>query len=440
MAKLTKNELVLAVVGSGHVGLPMAVSFAKAGCRVYAVDTDRTLVDQVNSGSDPIGEPGLQEEIARNISSGRLKATADLRQISEESDVFIISVPTPTRGRQPDLTFLIKAIEETSVGLKRGKTVVIVSSVPPGTVNGPVRSLLEQRSGLKAEEDFYLAYVPERITPGNALRDILENPRLVGGVGPSSAEHACQLFQKICKKVTVTSVERAEVSKLAENTFRDVNIAFANELALLCETLGVDVMEIIELANTHPRVKIHKPGGGVGGPCLPKDPWLLIHSYDRARIIPTARIVNDGMPEHIVSLVERALKSVGKTVSGSATSVIGTAYKGGTSDSRLSPSKTVIEGLMKRGSRVIVYDPYSSESFGGHQADSLEECLIGSDCLVVMTDHQQFVGIDLRMCRKVMSKRPVIVDGRRIINSEDAKKLGFVYCGIGCSIDQAQRW
>jgi len=432
------KQATIAIVGSGHVGLPTAVSFANAGCLVCAVDADERIVRGINSGLDPVGEPGLEEEIKRNISLDRLRATTDTLLAAQQSDAIVISVPTPVAERQPDLRYLENVLEKVAPALNGGKTIIIVSTIPPGTMRMMVRPFLEQRSGLVAERDFYLAYVPERIAPGNALKDLLETPRLVGGVGPKSTEVAAELFGKICRRIITATSDTAEASKLVENSFRDVNIAFANELALVCERLGIDVCEVIELANTHPRVSIHKPGGGVGGPCLPKDPWLLLHGgSDRdfqARIIPIARAINDSMPAHVVRLVERALNSVGKEVRGATVSVLGTAYKGGTSDTRLTPSASVIGDLAKLGCKVIAYDPYASEVFAARRANSLEEATSASDCLVVMTDHSEFKHIDLEKCKQTMTDRPAIVDGRRLIDPGNARRLGFAYFAVGYGV------
>jgi UDP-N-acetyl-D-mannosaminuronic acid dehydrogenase len=363
-----------------------------------------------------------------------LKAVEDLRQAQTKCDTFIISVPTPVRGTTPDLSALKEAVKEVANSLREGHIVVIVSSVPPGTINGTVTTILEERSGLKAEQDFALAYCPERIAPSNALSDIAEVPRLVGGVGPSSTERAIQLFRKICKKVVATDVTTAEVSKLAENAFRDVNIAFANELALLCEKIGVDCKQVIAAANTHPRVNILNPGPGVGGPCLPKDPWLLISSDPEisAGVMSASRARNDSMPDHILELSMKAVISVGKIDRVCVFSVMGTAYKAGLNDTRLSPSEPLIRSLIKRGHRVRAYDPYSKEAFGAQPASTLREALNGADCMIMMTDHPENRQIDLSICKDYMADKPAIVDGRRIIDPLRARMLGFAYYGVGC--------
>jgi len=233
-----------------------------------------------------------------------------------------------------------------------------------------VKPLLESKSGLKADKDFFLAYVPERIAPNNTLHEYTKNPRLIGGISINSTKIAVELFRTVCQTVIKTEASTAEIAKLAENTFRDVNIAFANQLALICEHYGVDVTEAIKLANTHPRVNIHKPGPGVGGPCLPKDPYLLTHQYKHMAndMINAARQINDYMPKHVVNLILQATKDRSKEVKESRIAILGTAYKGDIDDSRLSPSEPIIRELRSLGAQVSVYDP---RMINPHKAEEL---------------------------------------------------------------------
>jgi UDP-N-acetyl-D-mannosaminuronic acid dehydrogenase len=311
--------------------------------------------------------------------------------------------------------------------------VVLSSTVPPGTMQTLVKPKLESLSGLKADIDFYLAYVPERIAPGNTLKEFVESPRLVGGVGPNSTKIAAELFRTVCRTVIETDASTAEIAKLAENTFRDINIAYANQLALICEQQGVDVKKVIELANTHPRVNIHTPGPGVGGPCLTKDPYLLLHlsklvDHD---IIKTARKINDYMPKHMVKLTLQALKNTGKDIKGSKIAILGTAYKANVDDPRESPSKPIIQELTKLGAKVKAHDPQCKETFGAERANSLQEALKDSDCIIVVTDHIEFKNLDLQEIKMLMNDNPAIIDGRRRVNPHEAEKLGFIYYGVG---------
>ena len=431
---IQNRSLRLAVLGSGYVGLPTAALFAEAGFHVVAVDIKPEIVKAVNSGVSPINEPGLDEFVSRNVKAGRLRAVSDSAEALTQAKAVIISVQTPIdQNKKPKLSFLMEALEEVGKTMKKGILVVIGSTVPPETMLGKIKPRLESLSGLKADADFYLAYVPERIATGKALKEFVESPRLVGGIGPNSTKIAAELFRTVCKKVIETDAATAEVAKLAENTFRDVNIAFANQLALICEQSRIDVIEAIKLANTHPRVNIHTPGPGVGGPCLPKDPYLLINKTKPTNhdIINAARRINDYMPKHTVKLILEALEKTGKNARTSRIAVLGTAYKGDVDDSRLSPSKPIVHELIRLGAETTVYDPHCNESFEAKKAKSLHDAIKDADCLAIITDHTEIKNLNLQEVKELMNKKPAIIDGKRIINPHKAEKLGFAYYGIG---------
>jgi len=430
-----QRGLRLIVLGSGYVGLPTAALFADAGFHVIAVDIKPEIVKAVNEGINPINEPELDELILHNVQAGRLKATSSLKALTQ-ADAIIVSVQTPIdQNRKPNLSFLMKAVKDIGKALKREMLVVISSTIPPGTIFEKVRPKLEALSNLKAEEDFYLAYVPERITPGKAIKEFIESPRLIGGIGPNSTKIISELFKTVCKKVIETDVTTAEIAKLAENTYRDINIAFANQLALICEQYGADVKKVIEMANTHPRVNIHMPGAGVGGPCLPKDPYLLINKAKlEENIVETARRINDYMPKHIVKMTIQALNNMGKNIRECKITILGTAYKADVDDSRLSPSKPIIQQLLNLGAKVVAYDPYCQETFKAEKAEKLQEAVKGSDCIIIATDHTEFKKINLSKLKTHMKENPIIIDGRRIIEPSKAKNMGFKYYGVGYGI------
>jgi UDP-N-acetyl-D-mannosaminuronic acid dehydrogenase len=430
----TKKRLCLAVLGSGYVGLPTAALFAGAGFCVTAIDVKPAIVESVNQGISPINEPGLQELISKNVKAAKLNATFLSSATLKNKHVIIVAVQTPIdKNKKPNLSFLTSAIETIGENLKKGMLVVICSTMPPGTLQGRVKPLLEAASGMKADIDFYLAYVPERIAPGKALKELVESPRLVGGIGFNSTKMAMKLFGTICKRLIATDATTAEVAKTAENTFRDVNIAFANQLALICEQHGADVAKVVELANTHPRVKIHSPGPGVGGPCLTKDPYLLVHgtNFENANVIKAARETNDYMPHHMVELALKGLKCVGKRIDNSTVVLLGTSYKAEVDDPRLSPSEPIIRKIMELGAETIVYDPYCIETFGAKKANSLLEAVKGADCLILAVDHPEFRNLNLQTLKEFMNVKPIIIDGKRLIDPTKAEKIGFKYFAIG---------
>jgi UDP-N-acetyl-D-mannosaminuronic acid dehydrogenase len=432
--KISKRTLRVAVLGTGYVGLPTAALFANAGFSVTAVDVNVAIVEKVNNGHSPIDEPGLQQLVSGCVKNGKLSAVLFSQSELSQHDCVLISVQTPiNEEKKPDLSYLMNAVEVIGRNLRRGMLVILCSTVPPHTLTGKIKPSLETLSGLDAETDFFLAYVPERIAPGKALKELVENTRLAGGLGAKSAKLAADLFGTICKDIVVTDAVTAEISKLAENTFRTVNIAYANQLALLCEAYCADVTMVVKLANTHPRVNIHFSGPGVGGPCLTKDPYLLVDRVQTqgGNLIDLAGAINDIMPHHVVELVLRGLKSSEKNTAVSSVAVLGTAYKGDVGDSRFSPSEQIIKELLGLGLKVTVFDPFCKETFGAVYAQSAKAAVEGADCLVVVTDHSEFKFLDLGELKKFMGSRPVLVDCRRLFDVAKVEGLGFSYYGVG---------
>lgn len=437
--KIREKRASIAVIGLGHVGLPTAAIFAEAGYSVVGCDVRREVVDAISSLQLSTNERGLDEMLRRVVKVGKLKVLNDTVLATKQADVVLICVQTPlSEVGEPNLEYLKIASRGVAKGLAKEKLVVVVSTVPPGTVKNLVVSILEKESGLECGTDFRLSYSPERILPGNTIEEFVQNVRLVGGFDPESASTTVKLFGSVVKgKILITDIANAELAKLAENTFRYVNIAFANELALMCEKIGADIIEVLNLANTHPRVNIHKPGPGVGGPCLTKDPQLLLHPKGHApfksKLIRCSEEVNKYMAEHTVELVLEALQSTDKNIKKSCIAVLGIAYKGEVSDTTNSPAERIIRRLLRLGAEVRVYDPYTSEDFGAKRAGSVKEAVKGADCVVVVTDHQVFSELPFRELRAIMNRNPIIVDGKRAIDFEKAKQEGFTYYGIGCS-------
>lgn len=431
------REANVAVIGLGRVGLLTATVFADAGFKVKGVDLEKEVVETVSSGKSYIKEPGLNELVEEVVREGRLNATTDAFLTVRKSEVTIICVQTPiTKNKKPNNTYLEKASKDVAKALSKGKLIVVQSTVPPGTTRNLVAKILEEESGLKCGRDFWLVHCPERIAPGKALREFVETTRIVGGYDQDSVEIAVELFKTVTKgEIVTTDCTSAEIAKLSENAFRDVNVAFANELALICEQTGVDVMEVMKLANTHPRVNIHRPGCGVGGPCLPKDPYLLLHSVKeknfRSKVMKPSRELNDYMSRHMVELVLKALKKAEKDVRNSKIAVLGTAYKADVDDATNSPAKRIVHELMNLGAEVVVYDPYCEESFGAEKSKDLTEAIKMADCVVVVTDHKAFKQLKLEKIKSLIKKNSAIVDGRRIIEPEEAKRSGLIYFGIG---------
>jgi len=423
----------LVVVGLGYVGLPTAVVFASKGLRVIGVDIDKQKVKAINEGKCYIHEPGLDALLKCVVSKGLLSATTEGVEAIKESDATIIAVNTPVRNNgSADLFQLMSALKTVRRGLHKGLLVVIESTLPPGTMMNVVKPFLEE-TGLRSGADFYIAHVPERIAPGKAIEELTNVPRIIGGIDPESTRRAYELYSRINRELYLTDATTAEFVKLIENTFRDLNIAYANFLALVAEKLGIDVYEAIRLANTHLRVNIHIPGAGVGGPCLTKDPHLLLSSIGEvlgSELIKIARRINDYMPIHIVNKVMDIIKREGLGLYNIKVVVLGTAYKGDVDDTRESPAGKIIKELINRGMYVVAYDPYAREFFGAEKANSVEDALRDADIVIIATDHSLFRSLNWAKLGELMRNR-VIVDGRRVLEPSKARKLGFKYYGVG---------
>jgi UDP-N-acetyl-D-mannosaminuronic acid dehydrogenase len=437
--KISMKEARIAVLGLGYVGLPTAALFANLGFRVKGIDVNPEIVSQVNNCKLKTKEKGLQELIVTACKRGPFSATTEPFEALDEADVVIICVQTPVSiTGNADLSFLKSACEAVGKSLKRNKLIILQSTVPPKTINSVVVPLLENRSGLKCGMDFWLAYCPERLAPGNGLHDLTENTRLIGAHDKESALLSEALFCIATSgKLLVSDISSTEVSKLAENTFRFVNIAFANELSIICKQIDVDVKEVIRLANSHPRVNIHQPGCGAGGPCLSKDTNLLLSAnnadYFKADVISAAIKMNKYMPIYLADLVAGSLQSNGKEIHGSKVAVLGTAYKGDVDDSRDSPAKGIICELKKMKMKIVVYDPNCAENFGERKVDNLYEAVDGVDCIIIATDHKEFSVLNLAEIKRLMNEKPIIVDGKRIISPSEAKKFGFEYVSTSCA-------
>lgn len=432
--RIRDRQLNIVVLGCGYVGLPTAVLFADAGFSVTAVDIKHSIVKNINNCKSPISESGLNELLSRNVQAGRLKAVLPSELKLTTKSAIIICVQTPINlDNKPDLSYLTTAIELIGKQIQKEIILAICSTVPPQTINQKIRPFIESISSLSADNEFYLAYVPERIAPGKSIKEFIEGPRLVGGIGPNSTKIISELFKTVCKKILQTDAITAEIAKTAENTFRDINIAFANQLALICEQNNADVIKMIKLANTHPRVNIHSPGPGVGGPCLTKDPYLLTHNTTNQTpsIITTAREINNYMPNHIIELTLSALKNSGKNIKASKIALLGTAYKANVDDPRFSPSESVVRHLIHLGCDVITYDPHCDATFGAKKANFQSEAFKNTDCLILMVDHNEFKHLNLSEIIVQMNTKPVIIDGKRIIDPCLSEKLGFIYYGIG---------
>jgi len=425
-----RKDLKLAVYGLGRVGLPLAVAWLRAGYEVIGVDVDEEKVEEIRRGLSPIrDEPGVEESVRRYVGEGRFKATSDLVDASQKSDVKFITVPTTQEERRFDDRALKVALEAIGKGLGEGGAVAIECSVPPTTTVRLAQPILERESGLKAEKEFALAFSPERIFEGRALEDIEDRyPKIVGGVGSYSTELFAGLYRRIARKgvIKMRSATEAEASKLFEGVYRDVNIALANELAKLCRALDMDFSEILEASNSQPFCHLHKPGVGVGGACIPYYPYFLLEKaeeYDlQLPIVKLARNMNEEMPKYTVETSKKALEAIGRSLRDVKVSILGLAFRAEISDSRNSPTYDLIEALKKHESEIIVHDPFVKEDgrlnrMGVKLVDSLETACKNASLLIISTGHEVYKKIDLEELAKTLNLPAAIVDGCNVIDS-----------------------
>lgn len=423
----------ICVIGLGYIGLPTASILATHGFSVLGIDVNPKVVETVNRGGVHIQEPGLQTLVKAAVRSGNLRAA----ERPEEADVFIIAVPTPiTAEKKAEMGYVRSAAESILPWLRPGNLVVLESTSPPGTCRDVLQPILET-SGLKAGVDFHLAHCPERVLPGRTVKELIENERVIGGINPASAEAAARIYRVFVEGgIHLTDCTTAEMVKLMENTYRDVNIALANELALVCEKLGIDAWEVIRLANLHPRVNIHLPGPGVGGHCLAVDPWFIVERFpEEARLVRLARQTNDHMPDHVVARIKEILSGgwqgaqAPSTLSDCKVAVLGVTYKGNIDDARETPALRVLQLLEAAGICFSIYDPHVRDF--PYELTMLKDALMGADCVVLLADHDEFKFLHPMELGKLMRRR-VMLDTRNVLNEDLWRQGGFEVHRLGC--------
>ena len=422
----------LAVIGLGYVGLPVAALFAEQGFDVLGIEIRSDHVSKINAGICPIEghEPGLPELLQRVIDRHALCATTDYAALGDR-DVFLIAVETPVdENNVPRYEALRSALSSLAPVMKEGALVIVESTVAPRTMQDLVLPLLEKHSGKKVNEGFFLGNCPERVMPGKLLKNLRSLSRVAGGMTPETAETMIALYKHIVQAdLDPADCITAELVKTAENAYRDVQIAFANEVALIAEAAGGDVWKVRELVNKSPMRQMHVPGAGVGGHCIPKDPWLLAYGAAnrgiQLRLIPAAREVNNSMPLHMVKLLENALAQVGKPLLDARIAVLGYAYLEDSDDTRNSPTRSLVARLYELGAQPIIHDPWIPEYNG-----DVFERIKGCDAVVVMVAHSAYRGLDLEKLKSSL-RLPILIDGRHIYDPNFAEKMGFKFFGIG---------
>ena len=409
----------ICIVGQGYIGLPTAALFAKKGCEVLGVDVNKEIVKKLNQGIAHIEEPGISDAIKNAVEEGHYSAS----ETPEEADTFIITVPTPyvKEDLSCDLSYVISACNSILPVLRKGNVVIIESTIAPMSTDEVIKPIFEN-AGFVVGEDLFLAHCPERVLPGQIMNELVNNNRIVGGITEECSRKAADVYRTFVKgEIIETEAKTAELSKCMENTFRDVNIALANELAKIGAEIGVNALDVIEMANKHPRVNIHSPGPGVGGHCLAIDPYFIYaKAPETAKIIKLARDTNNSMPGFVIENTGKILSNLDKDAE--KISVLGVAYKGNTDDARESPAFEIISGLKAAGYEIVIHDPH----FDNPDYFDLDEATKDSSMVLILTDHNEFKELDYDLLSKNM-KSKIIFDTKNIIKEtpEDIVLINF---------------
>lgn len=400
----------ICVIGLGYIGMPTAAIFARAGYEIVGVDVSERVVNSLNKGEITIEETGLPEIVKEVVEQGNLRASLT----PEKADVFIIAVPTPIHGDYTaNIDYVVDATKSITPYLEKGNVVIVESTIPPRTMDDVVAPIISE-AGFDTQNEIYLAHCPERVLPGRILIELIENTRIVGGTTPVAAKKAGDVYRAVVSgDVIETEAVTAEMSKLMENTFRDVNIALANELAKISQRLGVNAHKVIELANKHPRVNIHHPGPGVGGHCLAVDPYFIVEkAQEEALLIKGARDINNSMPSFVVSNVEQLTTQIEKP----KIAVFGLTYKGNIDDVRESPALEIYEKLAKNPRfETVAYDPHVRQDQVSFTLSSFEEAIENAHVVVVLADHNEFKQLKSEDFAAKM-KSPVVFDTKNCTN------------------------
>jgi len=440
-AHLTSNSLKVGIVGIGRIGLPTALCFANSGFETIGIDINAELVNMVNSGDYPLkDEPEFDKIFEVVMHQKKLVATTNISKAALECDIILLSLPTPIDDQNiPDYTALLLVGKSLNKVLSNGQIIIVESTVEPGFIENELLQIIEGPDRtLKSGIDFHLAACPEIANPGEIMKDFKNLPRLVGSIDEKISSIVSQIYTHVfgVELILMPNCKTANAVKLTTNAFRDINIAFINELALLFEKLGIDTYTVIDAAKRKYNFQPHFPGAGVGGPCLPTNSYQYLNSSkkidgDFLKIIKEARKINENMPNHVVNLLSNALSESNTSLNNSTIALLGVSYKPNIHDVQIAPSKEIIKILKEKNAKIKIFDPhFTTQVFGLNTEKSISDALSESDAAILITGHKEFQNLDLKKFSKTM-KNPVLVDCTGLVNPSDAKESGFIFRGIG---------
>ena len=436
---LETKSLKVCVVGIGRIGLPTALSFTKSGLRTIGVDINENLVRTINSGVFPLNdEPGYEEIFNDAIKNKMFSTTTKIEDAVPDSDLILLSLPTPMdENNVPDYSALRNAASKLSEILSPNSLVIVESTVEPGFIEDEMVSIILKSGRLKIKETFFIGVCPENANPGEILYDFTNLPRLIAGINNDVTKIIKMIYNFVfpVELVEMPNCKTANAVKLTTNVFRDINIAFVNELSLMFEKLGIDTMKVLEAAKKKYNFQVHYPGSGVGGPCLPINSYQLLNTARRTgtklSIIESSRKINEKMPDHTVELISDAFKECNKSIQNSEILILGVSYKPNVKDIQLSPAEHIIKKLQNLGANVHIYDPNfsSSEVFGIRVEENLDDILSKMDAAVIVTGHDDFKKIEISSFANM--KTPILIDTRGIIEPQSVKQYNIIFRGLG---------
>ena len=443
--KIEKKDIKISVIGLGRIGLPTAVAIAKSDLPTIGVDINQEIVELANLGKLRMNdEPGLEEALRTVLENKKFFATTKINESVADADIIIVCLPTPLENdtKKTNYQFLKKGCAEIAKIIKKNSLIIIESTVGPGIVEKEIIPVLEKESNLISGKDFGIVSCPERANPSTILTDFNKIPRVVGGINEKCTKIASHLYQFVFKidVVCVKDCKTANAVKVVENVFRDVNVAFINEIAILCDRMGMDVNELIKGCKTKYNFIPHFPGPGVGGPCLPVNPYQLLdapESENILQIVRTARKINSEMPQYVIELVDEALKEINKKSENITVGILGISYKPNVGDIQLTPIKEIVEKLKQINYKIKIFDPYfiKKEFLSIKIEENVDELVKDCDVIILGTDHDEFLKVDYDHVKNLMKSPGIIIDTRGKISSTKVRKSGLIFRGIGTSVN-----
>ena len=439
---LVTKSLKVCIVGIGRIGLPTALSFAKVGLQTIGADINEKLVDSINAGNFPLkDEPGYEDIFNSVRKNGNFSATTDINEAISKSNVILLSLPTPMDENNIPIYLALESVgKQLSQTLQSNSLVVVESTIEPGFIENVMIKRIEGDSGLHVGKNFTIGVCPENANPGEILHDFTGLPRLVGGMDEQTTKIIALIYDFVfsVELVTMPDCKTANAVKLTTNVFRDINIAFVNELSLMFEKLGIDTLKVLDAAKRKYNFQIHYPGAGVGGPCLPINSYQFLNTAKRIgselNIVKYGRAINEKMPDHVVNLTLDGFKKCHKSIKDSTLLILGVSYKPDVKDIQLSPAEIIIKKLKALGAKIRIYDPYYKDDqvFGIDVEHNIQDILSDVDASIIVTAHKEFQEINPKIFTKM--KTPILIDSRGIIDISSANSAGLVFRGLGRSV------